>query len=256
MTTGFTLIVMSKKLFASIFLCFAFVFSMFADTEDEGTISVVVWLNKGDTLSYKMNSKSQNICGSDTTTLYNVDGRFHIDVTDSTSTGYRMIMVCDDVQIDTTVVPAKGDMPYGILQAYEEKLLAFPVEFETNEFGAITRLCDTLMVQEKVKSVCDEAIDAYLKTSSEAALIRTMIPDFAANLKNQVSAESLMEDYLKELNLLFAFHGYVYEIGVTKHQIEASDTQLAGETAFSASMDEEDELYWIYSRAVNIFPEE
>lgn len=222
--------------------------------QQDSAINVIAWFNKHDTVTYRVDEYSWKLNGTDTvlTASYSMIAR--INVVDSTARGYKMDYTFLDFPTDTLPDSASVIERFQnqITDQLARKIVGTTVHFETDEYGRITKYNNMGQIKKQARSLFKEALNEFSKLP-EIRGLKEMgfdVKDYAKD----VDTDKLVEGYLKELNMLFLYHGLSMQCGENTEHEDATDTQYESTTYTSASVDAEDGSYSIVQDVTNILP--
>lgn len=224
--------------------------------EEAKNVEVIGWFCKNDTTVYNIYQSTWRICGVDTTALGKVSMKVRIIVTDSTSTGYDMEYTILDIQQDSD----DNNNPYAniqstIVDSFSKTMIGTTVKFQTNDCGSITEIKNMGQIKKQVKSGFTDAMKKLFDMPEMQALKAQGLN--VERVTKLVDTEQLVDDYLSELNLLFAFHGKAYNLGLKHEHENATETSYENDTYTTAIIDEDDDnSYAVSTEVVNIIPHE
>ncbi|MDE6715050.1 MAG: hypothetical protein K2J74_01035, partial [Muribaculaceae bacterium] len=204
---------------------------------------------------YNIYQSMWRICGADTTALGKVSMKVRIIVTDSASTGYDMEYTILDILQDSE----DNNNPYAniqstIVDAFGKTMVGTTVKFQTNDCGRITEIKNMGQIKQHVKSGFTDAMKKVFDMPEMQVLKAQGLN--LERITKLVDTEQLVDDYLSELNLLFAFHGKAYNLGLKHEHEKATETSYENDTYTTAMIDEQDDSYAVSTEVVNIIPHE
>lgn len=215
-------------------------------------VNVVGYFCKNDSLEYWINESEWRVNGSDTVQTAGINILVRIVVTDSLPTGYKMNYTFLDVEADS-IDSGLGNFQNRIADMLGKRIVGTTIEFETDEWGSITKFNNLGFIEKQANKLFKQCIDELMK-QSEIKALKEMGMDMKSMLKN-VPTEQLVEGYIEELKLLFMCHELQYEVGERTIHEDATDSQYESDTFVSVSTDD-DGTYHISTDVVNIIPRE
>lgn len=223
-----------------------------AVTQDS-TIDIVGWFNKYDTLTYWIHETSWRINGADTVRTGLVSTKVRINVVDSTANGYKMDYTFLEFPTDTTATTPLADFQNKVTAKLGQKIVGTTVNFETDEYGKITRYNNLGQIRKQAKSLFKQAINDFSKLPEIQGLkeMGLDIKDYARN----ADTDKLVDGYLAELKMLFMNHGLSMRVGENTEHEDATDTQFENTTYSSVYMDDEDGAYHVIYDVKNTLPQ-
>lgn len=218
----------------------------------DSTVDVIGWFEKGDTLDYWIQESGWKIGEKDTIMTSGVSSKVRIVVTDSTSKGYKMDYTFLDFRGDTLANSKMGQFQNYIVEKFGKKIMGTTVRFETDEYGEITKFTNLSQIKKQAKSVFKDVMEEVF-TLDEVKEMEEAGIDMKGMLKN-VDADDLVEGYLEELKMLFAYHGRSFKTGEYREHEDSTATSYECDTYTDVYKNSDDGTYEIISRAVNIIP--
>lgn len=236
--------VMKTRLLVLLVLCFA-AFATGAQTfnlddnynEEDTTIHIVSYFNKGDTMTYQYTYFKQKIEGTDTTTTMQHSQEFMLAVTDSTSSGYRIELTPLDFEYDYD----EDSTDNGLANLAWELFKDMKCVFTTNEVGQVTHIENWREISKQLKTAIKSALD---KTYGADASMDSIMPrkQLERMLTMHYSTEDGIKEAYEELEMLFGIHGYVYDIG--EKEIDDSENgwpqHISASIGYTEPYDEDD----------------
>lgn len=219
----------------------------------DSTVNVIGWFSARDTLEYWISQGNWRINGKDTIKTAGISTKVRLVVTDSTTDGYKMDYTFLDFRADSIGNSSLGNFQYGITEKLGKKIVGTTVQFETDEYGTITKYLNLGQIKRQAKSLFKDAMKE-LMAMPEMQSLKEMgigVKDFTKD----VDTEQLVDGYLEELKLLFIYHGGSYELGQSHVHEDATDTSYENDTYTTASIDGEDDTYSISTEVVNVIPQ-
>lgn len=225
------------------------------ETQDS-TANIIAWFNKHDTVTYWINESEWKVTDSDTVKTASVAMKVRVNVVDSTEEGYKMEYSILEIPTDFNPETTTGlEVIQNLIVArFARKIVGTKIYFETDEYGAITKFNNLGQIKKQAKSLYKD----FAKMISEFPQAKEMKKngfDIMAFAK-KVDTDQLVEDYLKELNMLFQYQGKVIKLGETTEHEEATDTTYENTTYFSAVVDPEDGSFSIVADVISVIPQD
>lgn len=190
--------------------------------QEDSTLSVIGWFYKNDSVIYEIKQCDWRIKGTDTTRTTGIIMDSQFVVTDSTSTGYKIKYTILDIDCDTLLKSPLSSLLSKINLRISKKLIGTTIEFETNECGKITKFNNLNRIKRQTQSLLKIALDE-IKQMPEAQFAKKKGVDIE-NIFNNISSDQLIDDYLREINMIFQCHGLMYNIGEFEEYEEANDS--------------------------------
>lgn len=222
-----------------------------AATQDS-TIDVIAWFNKHDTAIYCVDQTKWKINGADTALAASYRMFVRVNVVDSTAAGYKIDYTF--MEFPPSIIPDSASaiekFQSQISDKLSNKIVGKTVHVETDECGRITRINNLGQVKKQAKSLFNEAI----KELSQLPELKSL-KEYGFDIKDitkKVDTDKLIDGYLEELNMLFAFHGLSMKIGETTEHDEATDSTYENTRYFKAMRDDENNSYHIVSDVTSI----
>lgn len=220
----------------------------------DSLVSVTGYFCKNDTIDYWISETEWKFDNRDTIRTAGVSTKVRIVVTDSTSTGYKMAYTILDCVGDTTVEKGLGAVQNKIVEKLGKKGFGTTIEFETDEFGHITKFNNLGRIKKQAKSLYKDFMTELANDDAIKAL-KGMGIDIRKLINQDVNTDELVDGYTNELNTLFACHGNSYRLGETNTHKDATDTQYENVTYINVSKGEDDD-YHLSFEVVSIIPKE
>lgn len=223
-----------------------------AETEQDSTVDVIGWFEKNDTLDYWIYENRLKINDNDTTMTAGVASKVRLVVTDSTSNGYKMDYTFLEFQGDSLVDSALGKFQNELVEMLGNKFAGTTVRFETDELGKITKMTNLKQLKKTAKSQFEDVMDA-MSGMPEMQDLKEIMPGIG-KLGKFMDSDDLVDGYIEELQLLFAYHGSSFNIGEFSDHEDATDSQYENDTYIIIESDPEEGTYSITNKIVNIIP--
>ncbi|MEF2644479.1 MAG: hypothetical protein U0M50_10545 [Paramuribaculum sp.] len=223
------------------------------DTNPDSLVDVTGYFCKNDTIDYWISETEWKFNDGDTIKNAGVLTKVRIVVTDSTSTGYKMTYTFLDCVGDTAVAKGMGTVQNKIVEKLGQKIVGTTIEFETDEFGHITKFNDLNKIKKQAKSLYKDCMNELVNVDEIKAL-KAMGLDMKKLIDQNVNTDELVDGYTEELNMLFACHGNSYPLGEQKIHEDATETQYENDTYMVVSIDE-DEDYHLSFDVVSVIPQ-
>lgn len=182
------------------------------EEQEDSVINVIGYFCKGDTMKYTYTDAVYKITQKDTITSSYYTRDCMIVVTDSTSKGYKMEMTPLEIKLadDSTAESTRTKMNVAILQGFKN----IKIKFHTDEFGSIEAIDNWREVRDLCLQGIKLALDTvYLKDSK----LDSIMPRkrFEGIIKLALNNEAGVRKCIKELPLLFDYHGNQFKLGTT-----------------------------------------
>ena len=223
-----------------------------ADPEDS-TISVVAYFCNRDTFVYREYYGEWKIEGEDTVMTADMEASYMINVTDSTAKGYELEFHLLDYQ---TALPEGADAGTEISSFFADmfgkRIKGACLRFTTDEFGVITGYSNEKEMRKLLDKAYRETCGELMKHPRIVEMKQAGI--HADKLLNMFNEDVLMQDYVKDLDMMFAFHGKRYDLGETSYHEGATAKQYANDSYINAWSDPETGKYGIATSVDNYIP--
>lgn len=221
-----------------------------AATQD--SVAVIAWFAKGDTAEYEISDTRWNLTATDTLLTASTTTNVRIVVTDSTAGGYKIDYTILGIENENVNGSPLSPFASGLTEKLAKKIAGTTIKLETNEFGSITRIVN----QDKIKKQCQSIIKEISKE------IMSMIDPKSAKeqgldieaLMGAFDIDQVVENYLKDTNLIFVCLGNIYPYGEFTSHEDASATQYENNTTVSVWDDAEDGILNISYNIDNFIP--
>ena len=215
---------------------------------EDSVVNVVAYFCKGDTCEYWIYENEWKVDGKDTVKTLGVSTQVRLVVNDSTSKGYKMSYTFLDVKADSVGVMAM------LTERTAKSVIGTTINFETDEYGCITNITNLSQIKKQAKAL----FKASMKDIASMPIMQEMKKatglDFM-KIGNQANIDEVVEGYLEELKLLFAYHGSQYVVGEHHEHEDATKDSNANDTYINASL-EKNGNYTISCEVVNVIPKE
>ena len=215
---------------------------------EDSVVNVVAYFCKGDTCEYWIYENEWKVDGKDTVKTLGVSTQVRLVVNDSTSKGYKMSYTFLDVKADSVGVMAM------LTERTAKSVIGTTINFETDEYGCITKITNLSQIKKQAKAL----FKASMKDIASMPIMQEMKKatglDFM-KIGNQANIDEVVEGYLEELKLLFAYHGSQYVVGEHHEHEDATKDSNANDTYINASL-EKNGNYTISCEVVNVIPKE
>ena len=215
---------------------------------EDSVVNVVAYFCKGDTCEYWIYENEWKVDGKDTVKTLGVSTQVRLVVNDSTSKGYKMSYTFLDVKADSVGVMAM------LTERTAKSVIGTTINFETDEYGCITKITNLSQIKKQAKAL----FKASMKDIASMPIMQEMKKatglDFM-KIGSQANIDEVVEGYLEELKLLFAYHGSQYVVGEHHEHEDATKDSNANDTYINASL-EKNGNYTISCEVVNVIPKE
>lgn len=197
------------------------------EVDADTTISVVAFFSKGDSVVYDYVHQKRRIKDGDTLTTVDVTTRFLVTVADSTSEGYKMVLVPQGQE--------KGSTIYDEAALTLEDLVSMPLgvtcRFSTDEMGAIQHIDNWMEIRDSLKANYKRIFDeVYAEKSQLDSLLPRQRMESVFLLR--CSSESGIMKCYEPLTMLFNLHGAA--LSTKKERVE-----IQNELGYPAQVDVE-----------------
>ena len=215
---------------------------------EDSVVNVVAYFCKGDTCEYWIYENEWKVNGKDTVKTLGVSTQVRLVVNDSTSKGYKMSYTFLDVKADSVGVMAM------LTERTAKSVIGTTVNFETDEYGSITKITNLSQIKKQAKALFKASMKDIAAMPIMQAMKKAIGLDFM-KIGNQANTDEVVEGYLEELKLLFAYHGSQYAVGEHHEHEDATKDSYANDTYINASL-EKNGNYTISCEVVNVIPKE
>ena len=215
---------------------------------EDSVVNVVAYFCKGDTCEYWIYENEWKVDGKDTVKTLGVSTQVRLVVNDSTSKGYKMSYTFLDVKADSVGVMAM------LTERTAKSVIGTTINFETDEYGSITKITNLSQIKKQAKAL----FKAGIKDIAAMPIMQEMKKAIGFDIMkigNQANTDEVVEGYLEELKLLFAYHGSQYVVGEHHEHEDATKDSNANDTYINASL-EKNGNYTISCEVVNVIPKE
>ena len=215
---------------------------------EDSVVNVVAYFCKGDTCEYWIHENEWKVDGKDTVKTLGVSTQVRLVVNDSTSKGYKMSYTFLDVKADSVGVMAM------LTERTAKSVIGTTVNFETDEYGSITKITNLSQIKKQAKALFKASMKDIASMPIMQEMKKAIGLDFM-KIGNQANTDEVVEGYLEELKLLFAYHGSQYAVGEHHEHEDATKDSYANDTYINASL-EKNGNYTISCEVVNVIPKE
>lgn len=223
------------------------------DTPRDSLLEVIGYFEKGEKLEYVVRAHQWKVRGNDTTKTYGVSYKARLEVKDSTAKGYKMDYTFLSFESDTTVTDPTGIFQNRIMDMYGPRIAETTLQFETDEFGAITGFTNLKQIQKQARKVLTDVLLEIFALPEIKAIMPGM-KNPKKFIREYLADEDLVEGYTEELKLLFGYHGEAYRVGESSEHHDATDTDYAYDSYIDISQDPDEWSYKIRSSVTSIIP--
>ena len=181
--------------------------STLLEAEEDSTISVIAYFSTGDTLVYDYWHVKNRIKEADTITTVNATTRFLVTVTDSTSEGYKMLLVPQSIE--------NGETAYSEGAMQMDDLLTLPLgvncRFSTDELGDIQHIDNWMEIRDSLKTNYKKIFDeVYTNNPGLDSILPRQRMESTFLLR--CSTESGILKIYAPLEMLFNVHGGAFSM--------------------------------------------
>ena len=215
---------------------------------EDSVVNVVAYFCKGDTCEYWIYENEWKVNGKDTVKTLDVSTQVRLVVNDSTSKGYKMSYTFLDVKADSVGVMAM------LTERTAKSVIGTTVNFETDEYGSITKITNLSQIKKQAKALFKAGIKDIAAMPIMQEMKKATGLDFMETA-TQANTDEVVEGYLEELKLLFAYHGSQYAVGEHHEHEDATKDSYANDTYTNASL-EKNGNYTISCEVVSVIPKE
>ncbi len=221
--------------------------------EQDSTLYVIGFFSKNDTLVYWINESVWKLEPNDTIKTAGISTKVRLTVTDATPKGFKMDYTFLDFKCDSVSESDLGNIQNKLAEKLSKKIIGTTINFETDEYGTITKYNNIGKIKKQAKSLFKESMKELLQLPEIAGLKDSGF-DLAKIIK-EVDSDKLVDGYLEELKLLFLCHGLVYNIGSTHSHEAASEKSFENDTYTKVELDTTDWSYQISTEVINLIPQ-
>lgn len=252
------------KKILSVIVFFVFIIAAFAPcvskaqnhdeiAKQDSILNVIGYFCNRDTVVYWIQDSEWKLTPSDTIQEMGVSTKVMLTVADSTASGYTMNYTFLDFRADSISDSELGNFQNRLVSQIGRKIIGTTIQFETDEYGVITKFNNLGKIKKQAKSIFKDAIKEMQQLPWVKGL-KEMGFDLNSYLKN-VETDELVEGYIEEIKLLFRCHGYQYKLGETTEHEDATENQYANDTYNSVWVDE-DGCYHVSFDVINTIPQD
>lgn len=213
-----------------------------APANEDTQVDVVGYFGKNDTVDYWISESEWRFRNGDTIKTQGISTKVRIVVTDSTASGYKMKYTFLDCVGDTSVGNWQGTFQNKIVESVGKKVVGTTIEFETDEFGHITKFNNLDKIKKQAKILYKECMEEFANMDEAKALKDSGI-DIQKFLTKNIDTDKMVEEYTEELNMLFECHGNSYTVGEQNTHQAATDEEYESDTFIIVSKDDEDDYH-------------
>ena len=221
---------------------------------EDSVVNVVAYFCKGDTCEYWIYENEWKVNGKDTVKTLGVSTQVRLVVNDSTSKGYKMSYTFLDVKADSVGDNFQDKMMAMVVERTAKSVIGTTVNFETDEYGSITKITNLSQIKKQAKALFKAGIKEIAAMPIMQEMKKATGLDFMKTA-TQANTDEVVEGYLEELKLLFAYHGSQYAVGEHHEHEDATKDSYANDTYINASL-EKNGNYTISCEVVSVIPKE
>ena len=221
---------------------------------EDSVVNVVAYFCKGDTCEYWIYENEWKVNGKDTVKTLGVSTQVRLVVNDSTSKGYKMSYTFLDVKADSVGDNFRDKMMAMVVERTAKSVIGTTVNFETDEYGSITKITNLSQIKKQAKALFKAGIKEVAAMPIMQEMKKATGLDFMKTA-TQANTDEVVEGYLEELKLLFAYHGSQYAVGEHHEHEDATKDSYANDTYINASL-EKNGNYTISCEVVSVIPKE
>ena len=216
----------------------------------EDTVSIDKKITDSQWLSNNSDTLEVDTAGEDARRIH--PGR--LVVNDSTSKGYKMSYTFLDVKADSVGDNFRDKMMAMIAERTAKSVIGTTINFETDEYGRITKITNLSQIKKQAKALFKASMKDIAAMPIMQEMKKAIGLDFM-KIGNQANTDEVVEGYLEELKLLFAYHGSQYAVGEHHEHEDATKDSYANDTYINASL-EKNGNYTISCEVVSVIPKE
>lgn len=221
---------------------------------EDSVVNVVAYFCKGDTCEYWIYENEWKVNGKDTVKTLDVSTQVRLVVNDSTSKGYKMSYTFLDVKADSVGDNFRDKMMAMVAERTAKSVIGTTINFETDEYGRITKITNLSQIKKQAKALFKASMKDIAAMPIMQEIKKAIGLDFM-KIGNQANTDEVVEGYLEELKLLFAYHGGQYAVGEHHEHEDATKDSYANDTYINASI-EKNGNYTISCEVVSVIPKE
>ena len=221
---------------------------------EDSMVNVVAYFCKGDTCEYWIYENEWKVNGKDTVKTLGVSTQVRLVVNDSTSKGYKMSYTFLDVKADSVGDNFRDKMMAMVAERTAKSVIGTTINFETDEYGSITKIANLSQIKKQAKALFKASMKDIAAMPIMQEMKKAIGLDFM-KICNQANTDEVVEGYLEELKLLFAYHGSQYAVGEHHEHEDATKDSYANDTYINAGL-EKNGNYTISCEVVSVIPKE
>lgn len=193
-------------------------------TPEDSTLNVIGGFDKNDTLVYSVFSKDWVIINADTIPGAAESALVRLNVVDQTAAGFKMEYTLLDLSSDTVGRSPMDHYRNLINEKYARKIIGTTVQFETDEYGAITKITNKEQLKNRLQSIYSQIIDDLADTPEMKAALKSGVS--LKELAKTVDGDRLLNTFTSELRLMLSYHGKTFKLGHQSSDNEDSQFDL------------------------------
>ena len=217
----------------------------------DSTVAVLAWFRERDTMTYWIYENMYKFDHGDTLENIAACARVMLTVTDATKNGYRMEYSFLDSIADSLGSQEEQKILNRLLEITRNELEGKTVRFRTDEYGKITKIENLNKLKKSARTIFDRMLEDLPPMDSLESIGLNLGPLF-----QQVDAEKLVHGYIEDLELLFEFHGLVFNTGEYTSHTDATETEYASDSHVIIEKDPENYEYMITMSIDTYIPKE
>lgn len=221
---------------------------------EDSMVNVVAYFCKGDTCEYWIYENEWKVNGKDTVKTLGVSTQVRLVVNDSTSKGYKMSYTFLDVKADSVGDNFRDKMMAMVAERTAKSVIGTTINFETDEYGSITKITHLSQIKKQAKALFKASMKDIAAMPIMQEMKKAIGLDFM-KICNQANTDEVVEGYLEELKLLFAYHGSQYAVGEHHEHEDATKDSYANDTYINVGL-EKNGNYTISCEVVSVIPKE
>ncbi len=225
---------------------------MVQDIHDmDSTVAVLAWFREKDTMTYWIYENMYKFDHADTLENLAACTKVMLTVTDATKQGYRMEYSFLDFIADSLGGQEEQKIMGRMLETIRDEMEGKTVRFRTDEYGKIIKIDNLNKLKKSARTIFDGVLEELSPMDSLKSIGLNLEP-----LLQQVDAEELVQGYIEDLELLFEFHGMVFNTGEFTTHTDASETEYASDSRVIIEKDPENYEYMISMSIDTYIPKE
>lgn len=162
------------------------------ELSEDSVVNIIAYFGKNDTLTYVYDYQDMRVVGEDTVSVQTLSRNISIVVADSTSNGYTLEMISNDIKADDNIKKAFFE------KKFFETIKGEKVFVKLDEYGALQGISNWKMLYDKAKTLLNDEANTMDKETFKG---------LKGMLDHTLNSEQGMMGMFPELGLLFGSHG-------------------------------------------------